>query len=37
MLKEFESSINDNSCDDYLYDVALFETKKTLNSLSDEE
>ena len=37
MLKEFESSINDNSCNDYWYDVALFEAQKILNSLSYEE
>ncbi len=37
MIKEFESSINDKSCDDYWYDVALFEAQEMLNSFSDEE
>ena len=37
MLREFESSINDNSCDDYWYDVALDECQEMLGSFSDEE
>ena len=37
MLKNFESDINDNSCDDYWYDVALFECQEMLERFSDEE
>ncbi len=37
MLREFESSINDNSCDDYWYDAALDECQEMLGSFSDEE
>ena len=37
MFKDFESSINDNSCDDFWYDVALFECQEMLERFSDEE
>ena len=37
MLKEFESGINDNSCDDYWYDDGLFYYQEMLDGFSDEE
>ena len=37
MLKEFESSINDNSSDDFWYDVALDECMDMLDRFSDVE
>lgn len=37
MLREFESGINDNSCDDYWYDDGLFYYQEMLDGFSDEE
>jgi replicative DNA helicase len=37
MLEEFEAIINDDTSDDYWYDVALFLCQKMINSFSDEE